>query len=111
MSATATDRAGNVTTATSPVRVAADGAIVGQVLSDATGLPLEGATVHIGAETRTTDAQGRYTLPTDQASIALSIDHAGMTSVSRTVVDGVRRWHHAGRRAPDAARRGRDRRS
>src|SRR5262249_54466653 len=71
VSATATDRAGNVTTVTRGVRVAADGAIVGQVLSDATGLAIANAAVHIGSDTRTTDAQGRYTLPTDQTQVAL----------------------------------------
>ncbi len=83
---TATDRAGNVTVVPPRgVRVAADGAIVGQVLSDATGLPIEGATVRIGSNVRTTDAQGRYTVPTEQASMALTVDHDGMTSVSRVV--------------------------
>jgi hypothetical protein len=85
VSVTAIDRAGNVATDSVDVRVVADGAIVGQVLSDATGLPLEGATVHIGSDTRPTDAQGRYTLPTDRASIVLSIERNEMTSVSRVV--------------------------
>ncbi len=83
---TALDRAGNVTTLPPRgVRVAADGAIVGQVLSDATGLPLTDATVHVGTDVRTTDEQGRYTLPTDQASIALTVEHDNMMTVSRVV--------------------------
>jgi hypothetical protein len=85
VSAKATDRAGNVTTASHVVRVIADSALVGQVLSDATSRPIENATVHIGTEERTTDLQGRYTLPTEQASIALSVDAEGMTSVWRVV--------------------------
>jgi hypothetical protein len=83
---TATDRAGNLATVPPRgVRVAADGAIVGQVLSDATGLPIEGATVRVGTDVRTTDAQGRYTLPTEQSSIPLTVERDGMTTVSRVV--------------------------
>ncbi len=40
--AEATDRAGNHGSASRGVRVGADGAALGQVLSDATGLPLAG---------------------------------------------------------------------
>jgi hypothetical protein len=80
---TATDRAGNVATVTRGVRIGADGAIVGQVLSDATGLPLAGATVTLGETSRTTDAQGRYTLPTAAASAIVTVSREGMTSVVR----------------------------
>ena len=82
---TATDRAGNVTTVNRGVRVAGDGAIVGQVLSDRTGLPVAGATVTMGTVIRPTDAQGRYTLPTSASSVVLTATQAGMTSVTRGV--------------------------
>ncbi len=47
VSATATDLAGNTTTVTRGVRVASAGVVVGQVLDDATSLPLPGASVRI----------------------------------------------------------------
>jgi hypothetical protein len=82
---TATDRAGNVATASRGVRVGADGAIVGQVLSDRTGLPIEGATVTMGTVSRPTDRAGRYTLPTAASSAVLTATRDGMTSVTRAL--------------------------
>jgi hypothetical protein len=84
LTVTATDRAGNVATASRGVRIGADGSIVGQVLSDANGLPLAGATVVLDQTTRTTDAQGRYTLPTSASSAVLTVSRDGMTSVVRS---------------------------
>ena len=52
VTAEAADRAGNTASATAQVRVAADGAVVGQVLDDATGLPLPGATVELTSAQR-----------------------------------------------------------
>jgi hypothetical protein len=87
VSAIATDRAGNVTISPERgVRVAADGAIVGQVLSDATGLPIKDVDVRVGSDQpRKTDDQGRYTLPTDKESMTLLFEKDTMTSVSRVV--------------------------
>ncbi|HYR26900.1 MAG TPA: Ig-like domain-containing protein, partial [Thermoanaerobaculia bacterium] len=84
----ATDTAGNTATATHTLRVAAEGAVTGQVLSDTTGLPLANARVRVAnAPDRitTTDARGRYALPANESALVLIIDKAGHTTVERTV--------------------------
>jgi hypothetical protein len=87
--AQAFDRAGNSSAPVSrTVRIASDGAITGQVLSDATGLPLEGATVRMvvgatGADTATTDERGRYSLPTASQHAILLAEKDGMTAAER----------------------------
>jgi len=97
VTATAVDRAGNsVTTAPRSVSITADGAIIGLVLDDTTSLPVASATVQYAsngsgtAKTDTTDADGRYNLPTGDASALLTVDKTGFTSVERgvTVVQG-----------------------
>ena len=67
----ATDPAGNTATSTGTVEVVVEGtviervAVTGQVLSDITSLPLEGATVQVvenPGNTVQSDAEGRYSL-------------------------------------------------
>lgn len=93
VTAEATDRAGNIAVATQTLRVIADGVIVGQVLSDATGLPVAGARVRVaGDDSRValTDARGRYSLPAAESHLVLTIDKEGagaapLMSVEREV--------------------------
>jgi hypothetical protein len=94
--ASATDFAGNVGTAPPRgVAVVADGVITGQVLSDVTGLVIEGATVRMvagSAETSTTsDEDGRYSLPTGEANAVVVVARDGHTSVQRelAIVSGT----------------------
>jgi hypothetical protein len=80
LTAEATDRAGNTAVATQTLRVIADGVVVGQVLSDATGLPVAGARVRVvGDDSRValTDARGRYSLPATESHLVLTIDKEG----------------------------------
>src|SRR5262249_44836592 len=66
LTADAEDGAGNVGhAAPRGVLVTTAGALVGQVLSDDTGLPLAGATVRMGASETATDEHGRYAFPAD----------------------------------------------
>ncbi len=86
LTAEAQDRAGNAAVPVHrPVAVTTAGAIVGQVLVDDTGLPLAGATVHMGTSDTTTDERGRYALPTESDAVLLVAEKAGMTSVERRV--------------------------
>ena len=91
--AVATDRAGNSSSPLSrSVRIAAAGVVVGQVLSDETGLPLAGATVILetpaGPKTALSDERGGYSFPTGGAMARLQADKAGMIAVEREVVVG-----------------------
>ena len=79
----ATDTAGNRASASRGVIVIEDGVIVGQVLSDATGLPVEGATVKLGSRSVQTGRDGKYSLPTGNAEIVLVVEKAGMTTAER----------------------------
>ena len=95
LSLSATDTAGNTTTVSRGVRVAAAGVVVGQVLDAATGLPLQGATVRLlsgsaGISTET-DERGRFSLPAEDARIALRAERAGFLPVDReaSVVSSV----------------------
>ena len=86
--ATATDLAGNVGTAPPRgVKVVADGVVTGQVLSDATGLVLEGATVRmtagVGETSTSSDEDGRYSLPTGEPFATIGVSKVGHTSVER----------------------------
>ena len=92
----ATDRAGNSSSASHALRVIADGVVTGQVLSDATGLPLAGATVTsvgTGADanpnatprTSTSDERGGYSMPAADATVLIALSHDGMTTVERQV--------------------------
>ncbi len=90
VSAEATDRAGNVGTATQNVRVAGSGVVVGQVLDDTTGLPLGGASVQLvsgsaGTVTTTTDDDGRYSLSVPAGQAILIAQKDGTSAVERAV--------------------------
>jgi hypothetical protein len=89
ITAVAIDEAGNVgTAAPHGVRVAADGIIVGQVLSDNTSLPLPGASVQVIAangQSDQTDQEGRYSFPASDPHVFLAAANAGSTTVEREV--------------------------
>jgi hypothetical protein len=59
--------------------------VIGQVLSDATGAPMDGATVRMGAASASTKAGGRYALLVAPGEIALSVEREGFTSVDRSL--------------------------
>ena len=79
----ATDTAGNTATTSRGVIVIEDGVIVGQVLSDTTSLPVEGATVTLGSRSVETGPEGGYSLPTGDAEVVLFVHKDGMTSAER----------------------------
>jgi len=90
ITAQATDQAGNTQTSTRVVRVAADGVVVGQVLSDATSLTLKGATVQAISRTSSsdqTDDHGRYSLQVSDSHLFLSVSSSTppTTTVEREV--------------------------
>lgn len=87
VTAVATDPAGNTATASRDVTVAAQGVVVGQVLSDATGLPLPGAVVQVlgGTGQDVSDAAGRYALQADTSLLRLRVTKPGMLPVEREV--------------------------
>jgi len=90
VTAEATDEAGNTQTASRTVRVAADGVIVGQVLSDVTSFPIQGATVQSIATTSATDQtddHGRYSLLASDSHLFVSASSASpaSTTVEREV--------------------------
>ena len=88
ISVQATDEAGNVQTASRGVRVAADGVVVGQVLSDTTSFPVQGATVQAIAKTSLadqTDPRGRYSLQVSDSHLFVNVSSPGTTSVEREV--------------------------
>jgi hypothetical protein len=95
VTAQATDKAGHKSeVVTRNVHIRA-GVVVGQVLSDETGLPLAEATVTLetpaGPKTALTDEHGGYSFPAGGAVARLRVDKAGMTSAERevTVASGV----------------------
>ncbi len=82
----ARDRAGNSFSVSRGVRIAADGVIVGQVLSDITGLNVAGASVSLSSGASTiTDESGRYLLSATDSSAVVLAEMEGMTSVQRAV--------------------------
>ena len=88
ISVQATDEAGNVQTASRGVRVAADGVVVGQVLSDTTSFPVQGASVQAIAKTALadqTDTRGRYSLQVSDSHLFVNVSSPGTTSVEREV--------------------------
>lgn len=88
VTAVATDAAGNTQTASRGVSVTADGVVVGQVLSDATGLPVQGANVQLISTTGLsdqTDAKGRYSFQASDAHLFLSATNSGSTTVEREI--------------------------
>jgi hypothetical protein len=93
VTAEATDTAGNTASSSRGVGISADGVLVGQVLSDATGLPIAGATVTTigGVAPAQTDERGRYSIPSVDASATLRVEKDGMTQVDRetAVVSGT----------------------
>ncbi len=96
LEAVALDAAGNQGHAALSVRVVGGGVVVGQVLDDATGLPLPAALVRLfaGAELvgeRVSDERGRYSFEVPFDTALLRVDLAGYTRVLRdvTVADGT----------------------
>ncbi|MCU1348603.1 MAG: hypothetical protein JWO56_1633, partial [Acidobacteria bacterium] len=88
----ATDKAGNIATATKAIKVISAGVVVGQVLADETGLPVENAQVAVAGRplTVTTDAKGRYSLPATDTTVVLSISKGdGTTTTIDRVVEVV----------------------
>ncbi len=84
----ATDQAGNSQTASRGVSVAADGVIVGQVLSDTTGLPVPGASVQVisaSGQTDQTDDRGRYSFQATDAHAFVYTTDTNSTTVEREV--------------------------
>ncbi|HVI06841.1 MAG TPA: Ig-like domain-containing protein [Candidatus Binatia bacterium] len=80
LTAIVTDVAGNVATATKGIQVASSGVIVGDVLSDVTGLPLQGATLQVlgqSSGSATSDSQGRYSIPVTSSQLFLDISEPG----------------------------------
>ena len=88
LTAEARDAAGNTGMASHDVKVVADGVIVGQVLDDATGLPIANARVAVAGREEAlvrTDARGRYTLSAFDSRPTLLIDADDMTATERVV--------------------------
>lgn len=85
------DRLGNTSQATASLPVSSDGAVVGQVLDDATGRPAldedglpVGAVISIAGTAIEVDSRGRYSFATGEPRINLSATAPGMTTVDRT---------------------------
>ncbi len=80
LTAVVTDVAGNSNSASKGIQVAASGVVVGEVLSDATGLPLAGANLQVigqSGQSATSDSQGRYSIPVTSSQLFLSISQPG----------------------------------
>ena len=76
LTAAVTDIAGNSNSASKGIQVVSAGVIVGEVLSDTTGLPLPGANLQvIGQPTQSaiSDSSGRYSIPVTSNQLFLSI--------------------------------------
>lgn len=93
VTAIVTDIAGNTTTANRGVQVVAAGAIVGQVLKDATGLPLQGATVQIigGTGQDISDSNGRYSIPANNTHLFLGISMAANSAAGTPAMVNMER--------------------
>jgi hypothetical protein len=83
--AVAIDRVGNTAQSLASLPVAADGAVVGQVLSDVTGRPIAAeASVSIdGGAQLVADQTGRYSFGTGEPRVSLTATAPNMTSVDR----------------------------
>ena len=86
----ATDAAGNTQISSRGVRVAADGVVVGQVLSDVTSFPIPGAVVQAITKTSLsdqTDDRGRYSLQVSDSHLFVTAMSAApaTTTVEREV--------------------------
>jgi hypothetical protein len=80
LTAVVTDVAGNASSANKGIQIAASGVIVGEVLSDATGLPLAGANLQVvgqSSQTATSDSQGHYSIPVTSSQLFLSVSEPG----------------------------------
>jgi hypothetical protein len=80
LTAVVTDIAGNATSANKGIQVVSSGVIVGQVLSDTTGLPLGGASLQVvgqAGEGATADSLGRYSIPVTSNQLFLSVSQPG----------------------------------
>jgi hypothetical protein len=88
LTATVTDVAGNVGSANVGIQVVSSGVVVGQVLSDATGLPLQGATVQVlgqASQNATSDANGKYSIPVSGSQLFLDVSLAATGSAPAMV--------------------------
>ncbi len=81
----ATDHAGNAAATSRALRVVADGAIAGQALDAATGLPLAGVEVQAASTNVATGADGRYALPATDSRVVLALARASYSRVERVV--------------------------
>jgi hypothetical protein len=80
LTAVVTDVAGNASSASKGIQVVSSGVIVGQVLSDATGLPLPGATLQVVGQTgegALSDSLGKYSIPVTSNQLFLSASQPG----------------------------------
>jgi RHS repeat-associated protein len=80
LTATVTDVAGNVSSANQGIQIASAGVIVGTVLTDATGLPLQGATLQVlgqSTQNATSDTSGQYSIPVTSSQLFLDISMPG----------------------------------
>jgi hypothetical protein len=81
LTAVVTDIAGNVASPpTHGIQVVSSGVLVGQVLSDVTGLPLKDAILQVAgqaSQSTTSDAQGRYSIPVTSNQLFLTISQPG----------------------------------
>src|ERR1700728_2012968 len=101
LTAVVTDVAGNVASANAGIQVAASGVIVGEVLSDATGLPVAGANLQVIGQTgqsTTSNSQGQYSIPVTSSQLFLSVSQPGnsngtpaMVTVERQVAERLDR--------------------
>jgi RHS repeat-associated protein len=75
LTVSAADAAGNANSSARGIQVVLAGVVTGQVLADATGLPLAGAIVQIegGSGQDTSDNNGRYSIPSNTTHLFLSI--------------------------------------
>jgi len=90
LTATVTDVAGNQYSANTGIQVVSSGVVVGQVLSDSTGLALQGATVQVlgqANQTATSDSNGKYSIPVTggQLFVDVSVAATGSTPAMVTV--------------------------
>lgn len=80
LTAVVTDVAGNSNSASKGIQVVSAGVIVGEVLSDATGLPLAGANLQVigqASQNTSSDSAGRYSIPVTSSQLFLSISEPG----------------------------------
>jgi hypothetical protein len=89
LTAIVTDIAGNTASANKGIQVASSGVVVGEVLSDPTGLPLQGATVQVigqASQTATSDSQGGYSIPVTSSQLFLTVSEPGTSGGAPSMV-------------------------